>query len=287
MFNENLKKYRTAAGLSQSELAEKLFVTRQCVSKWEQGTNQPDLETLQKLSEILNVSVDELVCGNESAEKIKAVNVNKKLFCICVLASVFLTAVIFVFLRFLPETIPAHFTDGKIDRYGSKLEVLYHLASVAAFWAVDILVYFALKKTTDNKAAAIAHGVMTFILAAYFVFIWVIYCNYLDVIPCATCVSAVLLIILSAAMHPKWNKQNSVFGVRCRATLENPLIWNKVNAFACYLLTAVSVAIFTVNMIVPFSLSFLTLISYVIAVLIPLVYCKILSHRLDLENQEE
>ena len=285
MFNDNLKKYRKAASLSQSELAEKLFVTRQCVSKWEQGVNQPDLGTLQKLSQILSVSVDELVCGNESADRAKTVSINNKLFCICALASVFLVAVVFIFLRFLPETIPAHFTGGKVDRYGSKYEILYHLAAVAVFLTVDILVFFALRKISDNRAAAIAHGVMIFILVAYLVFICVIYCNYLtEVISCATCISAVLLTILSVAMHPKWNKQNALFGVRCRATLDNPLIWKKVNAFACYLFTAVSVGIFVFNILLPFSLSFLTLLSYLLAVSAVLIYCKILSHKLSDES---
>ena len=46
MFCDNLKKYRRQAGFSQSELADKLYVSRQCVSKWEKGITQPDLETL-------------------------------------------------------------------------------------------------------------------------------------------------------------------------------------------------------------------------------------------------
>ncbi|MDE6293272.1 MAG: helix-turn-helix domain-containing protein [Clostridiales bacterium] len=37
MFGDNLKKYRIQNGYSQSELADKLFVSRQCVSKWEKG----------------------------------------------------------------------------------------------------------------------------------------------------------------------------------------------------------------------------------------------------------
>ena len=46
MFCDNFKKYRTEKGLSQNDIAEKLFVTRQCVSKWEKGITEPDLETV-------------------------------------------------------------------------------------------------------------------------------------------------------------------------------------------------------------------------------------------------
>ena len=53
MFGANLKKYRLQKGYSQSELADNLYVTRQCVSKWEKGITQPDLDTLSRISELL------------------------------------------------------------------------------------------------------------------------------------------------------------------------------------------------------------------------------------------
>ena len=52
---------RTKAGLSQEELAEKVFVTRQAVSRWENGETVPNTETLKLLSELYNVSIDTLL----------------------------------------------------------------------------------------------------------------------------------------------------------------------------------------------------------------------------------
>ncbi|QFG47553.1 helix-turn-helix transcriptional regulator [Lapidilactobacillus dextrinicus] len=49
--------------LSQEELADQLFISRQAVSKWENGDGTPDLEKLVALATILNVSLDELVLG--------------------------------------------------------------------------------------------------------------------------------------------------------------------------------------------------------------------------------
>ena len=46
MLNENIKKYRKAKGLSQEELAERLNVVRQTVSKWETGLSVPDSQSL-------------------------------------------------------------------------------------------------------------------------------------------------------------------------------------------------------------------------------------------------
>lgn len=58
---KNLAKLRKDAGMSQFELAERLGVSQQTISKYEKGTRQPDNATLLKLSEIFNCSVDYLL----------------------------------------------------------------------------------------------------------------------------------------------------------------------------------------------------------------------------------
>lgn len=62
-FGGRLAALRRAAGLSQQQLAEQLFVTRQAVSRWEQNRTQPDLATLQQLTAALGCGLDELVGG--------------------------------------------------------------------------------------------------------------------------------------------------------------------------------------------------------------------------------
>ncbi|MBQ9109523.1 MAG: helix-turn-helix domain-containing protein, partial [Oscillospiraceae bacterium] len=54
-------KLRTRAGLSQDELAEKVFVTRQAVSRWENGETIPNTETLKLLSALFDVSINTLL----------------------------------------------------------------------------------------------------------------------------------------------------------------------------------------------------------------------------------
>lgn len=56
-----LLELRTQRGLSQDELAEKLFVTRQAVSRWEQGETVPNTETLKLLSKLYGVSINTLL----------------------------------------------------------------------------------------------------------------------------------------------------------------------------------------------------------------------------------
>ena len=60
-FSERLMILRKQAGLSQEQLADRLGVTRQSVSKWESGTALPELVKLISLSEIFGVSLDYLV----------------------------------------------------------------------------------------------------------------------------------------------------------------------------------------------------------------------------------
>lgn len=59
-----IKKYRTEHAMSQDELAEKVFVSRQSVSNWETGKTYPDIKSLLLLSEIFSVSLDQLVKGD-------------------------------------------------------------------------------------------------------------------------------------------------------------------------------------------------------------------------------
>lgn len=61
MFSENLLELRKRKGLTQEELAIRINVVRQTISKWEKGLSVPDAETLTKLAEVLEVSVSQLL----------------------------------------------------------------------------------------------------------------------------------------------------------------------------------------------------------------------------------
>lgn len=62
-FSDNLYRLRKKANLSQENVSEALHVTRQAVSKWESGQSLPDVETCIKLCEILQVSPNRLLLG--------------------------------------------------------------------------------------------------------------------------------------------------------------------------------------------------------------------------------
>lgn len=62
--NEQIKKYRMEKNLSQEELAEKIYVTRQSISNWENGKTYPDIHSLLLLSSLFGISLDQLVKGD-------------------------------------------------------------------------------------------------------------------------------------------------------------------------------------------------------------------------------
>ena len=66
--HENLQRLRKEKGLSQEDVAQKLFVSRQSVSKWENGNAEPGVENLKALANLYGVTLDELM-GNEPIEE--------------------------------------------------------------------------------------------------------------------------------------------------------------------------------------------------------------------------
>lgn len=74
-----IRKYRSGMGLSQEELAEKVYVSRQTVSNWETGKSYPDIHSLLLLGSLFNASLDQLIKGDAEIMKreIKEAEVNK------------------------------------------------------------------------------------------------------------------------------------------------------------------------------------------------------------------
>lgn len=68
MIGESIKKLRTENKMTQKELADKLYVTAQAVSRWENGEVEPSVTTVAEIAKIFNVSTD-YILGVESAEK--------------------------------------------------------------------------------------------------------------------------------------------------------------------------------------------------------------------------
>ncbi|MDT2759505.1 helix-turn-helix transcriptional regulator [Enterococcus pseudoavium] len=128
--NKQLKKYRIQQKLSQENLAEKIFVSRQTISNWENGKSYPDIQNLLLLSEIFDVSLDELVKGDVEHMKKKISNTKLKK-----LSNTFF--VLLVILLIFP--IPIAFFLG-----------LWGILIILLLSIPFFLIAFKLKKITDD-----------------------------------------------------------------------------------------------------------------------------------------
>lgn len=110
--SKQIKKYRLDSKLSQEDLAEKIFVTRQTISNWENGKNYPDINSLVLLSNLFGVSLDILVKGDleEMKEEIKTEDIKKfkrngTIFTLLLIATIVSVVPLFLFLEFIGVAI--------------------------------------------------------------------------------------------------------------------------------------------------------------------------------------
>lgn len=77
---KQIRKYRCDFSMSQEELAEKIFVSRQTISNWENDKSYPDVNSLVLLSEVFHTSIDHLIKGDMTMMKEKIKEEDKKEF---------------------------------------------------------------------------------------------------------------------------------------------------------------------------------------------------------------
>ena len=78
-----IRALRESKGLTQAQLAERLFVSDKTVSKWENGKGYPDISLLERIAEALGVSVAELLSGRVARNANVSANMLRSGFCVC------------------------------------------------------------------------------------------------------------------------------------------------------------------------------------------------------------
>ena len=106
---DKLKKARMDKKLTQEEVAEKIFVSRQSISNWENNKTYPDIGNVIALSDLYQISLDELLKGSDNfmkhlEESTDIVKSNKKLIIIIIFALLVVISMA-IFTEFLPEKI--------------------------------------------------------------------------------------------------------------------------------------------------------------------------------------
>lgn len=288
MFKDNLIYLRKEKGLTQRELAARLFVTRQAVSKWELGVNEPDLQTLKRLCEVLDCTTETLLGDNLDAQispqkKQNAADKNATLNRIMLLWTVIFTAfcilTVAMLYRYLPDVIPAHWTHGEIDRYGNKAEIWMFVTTFVVFAGVDGIVFAACKKYGDKKSTVIGHSIILLMILTFELFILIAYMRYIptnDLIPATASEAAALTLVIFAGMSPRITPPNKIYGVRTTFTLTDAEAWKKINGIAALSGVITSACVFAVCMIFASKYAYVAFVAYVV----PIIICAVAHKKL-------
>ncbi len=172
-FNEKLQELRKNKGLTQEELAEKLYVSRTAVSKWESGRGYPNIESLKEISKFFSVSIDELLSGEkllfiaEKENKSNIKNICEKLFSVVDLLSVLL-----IILPLYPNTVGGFIYSVNLLSYVemSEFNKVVYWCGFLVFIVLGIVksVLIKLKKEKVNKSITVVSVSLNILIVLLF-----------------------------------------------------------------------------------------------------------------------
>ena len=172
-FNEKLQELRKNKGLTQEELAEKLYVSRTAVSKWESGRGYPNIESLKEISTFFSVSIDELLSTEkllfiaEKENKSNIKNICEKLFSVVDLLSVLL-----IILPLYPNTVDGFIYSVNLLNYveTSEFNKVVYWCGFLVFIVLGIVksVLIKLKKEKVNKSITVVSVSLNILIVLLF-----------------------------------------------------------------------------------------------------------------------
>lgn len=98
--NKKLKEARANSGLTQEQVAEKIMVSRQTISNWENGKSLPDIVSVINMSDLYQISLDELLKGDQrmKAKLEKDVDIFKRNKCLILMTGILVLVVAIIYL---------------------------------------------------------------------------------------------------------------------------------------------------------------------------------------------
>ena len=172
-FNEKLQELRKSKELTQEELAEKLYVSRTAVSKWESGRGYPNIDSLKEISMFFSVSIDELLSSEKLlfiAEKENKTNI--KNICELLFGAVDLFYILLIFLPLYPDTVNGFIYSVSLLNYTeiSEFNKIIYFISFFALIILGILklIFTKVKKERFNNILTVASVVLNILIVLLF-----------------------------------------------------------------------------------------------------------------------
>ncbi len=174
-FNEKLKELRKQHNMTQEQLAEKLYVSRTAISKWESGKGYPNIESLKSISKVFSVSIDELLSNKELLQVAETENKSNisKIYSL-IFGILDLMAIAYIFLPFYGQEIDGYIYSVNLLKYTDSpfaIRIIYYsLLIIMSFIGIaEIVLHFFddKKKFTILKSVSITwHSLAILFFAA-------------------------------------------------------------------------------------------------------------------------
>lgn len=290
-FNEKLKALRIKRQLTQEDIAEKLSISRQSISKWEQGINEPDIQTLKQLCIILDVGIEELIDDDKEvivSSDLKIKKASLVLFKIQTGILIFTILFFFILIKFVPDQIALNYNfSGEVTRYGSKWGLLIPLCIGLVPYILSIVFFDLIKKDSYEYKKngivflSISLGLQVILTSLIIVVTCLeIKINNESIGTLMTGLLASLILPLAIFSSPKFNKTpNFVFGYRTKFAVRHQDAWKKLNWLTSIIMGVISIVIYILALVFnSTNLVYLNLI-YIGAVFITIIYEIILKKK--------
>ena len=172
-FNEKLQELRKSKDLTQEELAEKLYVSRTAVSKWESGRGYPNIDWLKEISMFFSVSIDELLSSEKLlfiAEKENKTNI--KNICDLLFSIIDLFYVFLIVLPLYPDTVNGFVYSVSLLNY-TEISDFNKIIYFISFFSLIILgilklIFTKVKKERFNNILTVASVVLNILIVLLF-----------------------------------------------------------------------------------------------------------------------
>lgn len=167
---KNIKQLRIEQDMTQDQMAEKLFVTRQTVSNYENGKSRPDVDMLIQIAQVLDTDVNALIYG-------PPITVSRKTQKKLVIVSLILSAALGGFLILLTLATRTEPWRGAMLKTG----MLPGCYAIGGFTVMALIGYFLQVKPLQGTAVTISRWVLLGIMAVYLLWaipycLWSLYC---------------------------------------------------------------------------------------------------------------
>lgn len=293
-FNEKFKFLREKRGYTQEEIAHKLNISRQSISKYENGINEPDIETIKKLCNILDCSLNELLDDNHEliTSKLKKINKReKKLFCWNIALFIYAILVCFSFLRGMSDQVIIHWDSKWNPTYGSKWNHLVSLLCNLIGLIIAIICKYGLGKYKkyyeEDKDKIQLAGLIIQILGIVMIIVFMSLSDTFNYPSLALIIFNLMyscIIPIAIFAHPFFNKRNPFFGLKTTLTLSSDEAWNKANAFMSFAMGIsgiLSFAIYLVLFDIGELLFLFMTIPTIVAIIVSMIYYSILKNKMN------